>query len=253
MTFETVQRLAYNLGVSLRQAVAQPLTSSVVSKQASGVKSILPHLMSVLTIESQESTSIGSPLPDQETGCYPEMEANMAGASAAHGYYWGSPGTQTSWRQTEPRFSSPSVVSIPTREWDSPSGSFFSEPPVRPRLGNTPRTGISKPILCFLCSEPGHFLAESPLLPSTLQRESSENRAAYQRYHEAAKGKLTPSVPEGSFPSGEIPPPLHPPRRGRSGVFEVADPAPENLEEGLEFKRSDGNTQSGSENLVGGN
>jgi hypothetical protein len=37
MTFETVQRLNHNLGVSLRQAVAKPLTSSVVSRQPSGV------------------------------------------------------------------------------------------------------------------------------------------------------------------------------------------------------------------------
>jgi hypothetical protein len=106
MKFETVRRLAHNLGVSLRQTVAQPLTSSVVSRQPSGVKYLLPRPGSVLTIESQESTSIGFPPPDQETGCYPKMEANMAPASAAHGYYWGSPGTQPSWRQTEPRSSS---------------------------------------------------------------------------------------------------------------------------------------------------
>jgi hypothetical protein len=86
-----------------------------------------------------------------------------------------------------------------------------------------------------------------------MQREAAENRAAYQRSQEAAKFRLTPSAPEGSTPSGDIPPPLPPPRRGRSGVFEVADPAPENLEEGLEFKRSDESPQSGSENLVGGN
>jgi hypothetical protein len=122
MTFETVQRLAHNLGVSLRQAVAQSLTSSVISRQPSGVKSLLPRPGSVLAIESQESTSIGSPPPDQENGCYPEMEAHMAAASAAHGYYWGSPGTQPSWRQMEPRSSSPSVVSIPTRGWASPGG-----------------------------------------------------------------------------------------------------------------------------------
>jgi hypothetical protein len=36
MTFETVQRLAHNFGVSLRQAVAQPLTSSLVSRKTSG-------------------------------------------------------------------------------------------------------------------------------------------------------------------------------------------------------------------------
>jgi hypothetical protein len=99
----------------------------------------------------------------------------------------------------------------------------------------------------------GHFLADCPRLPSTLQREAAEKKAAYQRSQEAAKVRLTPSAPEGSAPSGEIPPPLPQPRRGRSGVYEIADPAPENLEEGLEFKRSDENPQSGSENLVGGN
>jgi hypothetical protein len=99
----------------------------------------------------------------------------------------------------------------------------------------------------------GHFLADCPRLPITLQRDAAENRAAYQRYQEAVKVRLTPSTPEGSPPSGEIPPPLPTPRRGGSGVFEVADLAPENLEEGLEFKRSDENPQYGSENLVGGN
>jgi hypothetical protein len=61
MTFENVQRLAHNLGVSLRQAVAQPLTSSVDRRQPSRVKYLLPRPGSVLEIESQESTSIGSP------------------------------------------------------------------------------------------------------------------------------------------------------------------------------------------------
>jgi hypothetical protein len=102
MTFEAVQMLAHNLGVSLRQAVAQPLTSSLVSKQPSGVKSLRPRPGSVLAIESQESRSIGSSPPYQEIGCYPDIEANMAAAAAAHGHYWSSPGTQPSWRQTEP-------------------------------------------------------------------------------------------------------------------------------------------------------
>jgi hypothetical protein len=89
-------------------------------------------------------------------------------ASAAHGYFWGSPGTQPSWRQTESRSSSPRVFSIPTRGWASPGGSISFEPPVRPRVGNPPRTGISKPLLCFLCYEMGHFLADCSRLPSTL-------------------------------------------------------------------------------------
>jgi hypothetical protein len=65
MTFEAVQRLAHNLGVSLRQAVVQTPTPSLVSRQLMGVKSLFPGPGPVLAIESQESTSIGSPLPDQ--------------------------------------------------------------------------------------------------------------------------------------------------------------------------------------------
>jgi hypothetical protein len=136
----------------------------------------------------------------------------MAAAAAVHGHYWSSAGTQPYWRQTEPRSSSPSVFSIPTRGWPIPSGSVISEPPVRPRVGNPPRTDISKPLLCFLCYGLGHFLADCPRLPGTLQREAAENRAAYQRSQETDKVRLTPAAPEDSSPSGDIPPRLPPPR-----------------------------------------
>jgi hypothetical protein len=150
MTFETVQRLAHNLGVSLRQAVAQPPAPSVVSRQLSGVKSLLPRLGSVLAMESQESSSIGVPPSDQEQGGYPELEANMAATPAADGYSWSPQGTQPSWRGTDPRSSSPSVVSIPTRGWASPDGLVVSKPPLRPRLGNSPRTLEAPPLFPLL-------------------------------------------------------------------------------------------------------
>jgi hypothetical protein len=253
MTFETVQRLAHNLGVSLRQAVAQHPAPSVVSRQPAGVKSLLPRQGSVLATESPESSSIGVPPSNQQEGGFSEFEANMATVPAANGYSWSSPGTQPSWRQTDPRSNSPSVVSIPTRGWASPGGSVISEPSVRPRVGTFPRTGVSKPPLCFLCYEVGHFLADCPRLPSTLQREAAENRAAYQRSQEAAKIKPASYAAERSPRSGDSPPPLPPPRRGSSGVFEVADLATEDLEAGPVPKRSEENPQSGSENLVGGN
>jgi hypothetical protein len=65
------------------------------------------------------------------------------------------------------------VVSIPTRGWGSPGGSVRSEPPAR--------TGVTKPVICFLCYEPGHYLAECPRLPAVLQREATANREAYKR------------------------------------------------------------------------
>jgi hypothetical protein len=251
MTFETVQRLAHNLGISLRQAVAQPVVSSLASRQPMGVKSLLPGPGSVHAVESPESSSVG--VPPSEDGGYPEMEAHVAAAHAVNGYSWSPPGAHSSWKQTDPRSSSPSVVSIPTRGWASPGGSVVSEPPFRPRVGNPPRTGISRPPLCFLCYEVGHFLADCPRLPGTLQREAAENRAAYQRSQEAAKMSHTPSAADRSPRSGDGPPPLPPPQRGSSGVFEVADPAMETQEQEPELMRSDGNPQFGSENLVGGN
>jgi hypothetical protein len=251
MTFESVQQLAHNLVVSLMQAVAQTPTPSVVSRKPTGVKSILPRPGSVLAIESQESTSIGSTLPDQESGCYPEMEANLAAAPAAPGHYRGSPGTQPSWRQTGARSSSPSVVSIPTRGLSSPGGSVLSELPRKTPGRISPAHGYLEAPPLFPLLWDTKFPSRLPT--ASMQREAAENRAAYQRSQEAAKVRLTPAAPEDSPPSKDIPPPIPLPRRGRSGVFEVADPAPESLEEELEFKRSDDNPKSGSENLVGGN
>jgi hypothetical protein len=145
MTFETVQRSAHNLGISLRQAVAQPVVSSLASRQPMGVKSLITRPVSVHAVESPESSSIG--IPPSEDGGYLDMEALVAAAHAVNGYSWSPLGAQPSWKQTDPRSSSPSVVSIPTRGWVSPGGSVMSEPssPSRPRVGYLPRTGISKP------------------------------------------------------------------------------------------------------------
>jgi hypothetical protein len=251
MKFETVQRLAHNLGISLRQAIAQPVAPSVVNRHPLGVKLLIPRPWSVLAVESPESSSVG--VPPSEDGGYPDMEARVAAAHAVNGYSWSLPGAQSSWKQTNPRSSSPSVVSIPTRGWASPGGSVVSEPFFRPRVGNPPRTGISKPSICFLCYEVGHFLADCPRLSGTLQREAAENRAAYQRAQEAAKIRRTPTAADRSPRSGDLPPPIPPPQRRCSGVFEVADPAMETQEEESELMRSDENPQLDSENLVGGN
>jgi hypothetical protein len=77
------------------------------------------------------------------------------------------------------RSPSSSVVSISTRGWASPGGSTRSEPPARTR--------ISEPILCFLCFEAGHYLAECPRLPAVIQREATASHEAYQRDREAVR------------------------------------------------------------------
>jgi hypothetical protein len=64
MSFETGQRLADNLGVSIRQAVAQPQTPSFGTKTPFGVRALLPRSGSVLAVESQESSSVRVPPSD---------------------------------------------------------------------------------------------------------------------------------------------------------------------------------------------
>jgi hypothetical protein len=91
MSFETVQRLAHNLCVTLRHAVAQPQTKSVGTKTPFGVRTLIPSSGSVLVVESQESSSVGVQPSDLEEGSYPELEANMAAGQAAGGYVSNAP------------------------------------------------------------------------------------------------------------------------------------------------------------------
>jgi hypothetical protein len=53
MSFETVQRLTHNLGVSLRQAMGQHQTTSIGTKTPFGIWALLPRSGSVLAVESQ--------------------------------------------------------------------------------------------------------------------------------------------------------------------------------------------------------
>jgi hypothetical protein len=256
MSFETVQRLAHNLGVSLRQAVAQPQAQSQGVKHPFGVKALLPRPGSVLAVESQESSSIGVPPSDIEEGGYPELEANLATSQAAGGYVSNAPSISPSWRKTETFSPSPSVVSIPTRGWASPGGSVFSETPSMTQSGYPPRTGISKPLLCFLCYEVGHFLADCPRLPGSLQKEAAGNRAAYLRSQETKNKQFLPAADRatrsGDYPH-RLPPQNSPARRGSSGVFELASPDAETQTDEHELLKNDENPQHGSENLEGGN
>jgi hypothetical protein len=68
----------------------------------------------------------------------------------------------------------------PDPGWNSPAGSVVSDQPPRGGPPHSPKWVPSRPPLCFLCNVHGHFLAECPRLPVTLQREAAENRAAYE-------------------------------------------------------------------------
>ena len=182
MSFETVQRHAHNLGVSLRQTIQQSVPP-FTPKFPPGVKGLLPRGVSVQSVNSTETADLEDTQSLVDSPTMAALEAALANTHAGNSYYSPS-GTQSGssrqhWRPPMPRSPSPSVVSIPTRGWASPGGSVKSDP--------LARTGISKPILCFLCYEAGHYLAECPRLPAVLQREATANREAYQRNREAAR------------------------------------------------------------------
>jgi hypothetical protein len=156
MSFETVQWHAHNLGVSLRQTIQQSAQSSS-SRVPLGVKVLVPRGSSTKSVNSTE-TADAEEYPSK--GDFPTIAAlESALASTTTGNNVSTPsGTPSGtnrhpWNPPMPRSPSPSVVSIPTRWWASPGGSVRSEPPAR--------TGITKPVLCFLCYEPGHYLADA--------------------------------------------------------------------------------------------
>ena len=237
MSFETVQRHAHNLGVSLRQTIQQsvpPLTP----KFPPGVKGLLPRGVSVQSVNSTETADLEDTQSLVDSPTMAALEAALANTHAGNSYYSpsGTPSgsSRQHWRPPMPRSPSPSVVSIPTRGWASPGGSVKSDP--------LARTGISKPILCFLCYEAGHYLAECPRLPAVLQREATANREAYQRNREAARQTIPT---EGiSNRSRALPDVLN---------LETAESARDPPIEAELVSVKEDNSQEGSENLSGGN
>jgi hypothetical protein len=182
LSFEEVQRLAHNLGVSLRQTMLQSSPGGVKPRVPPGVKSLVTRPSTVSTVGTESELPL-DPFGSEEASLR-EVEvalahAQLASSSArASGHALGSAGSHPS---------SPSVVSIPTRGWTSPGGSVASEPPMRGILGS-PRAGISRPALCFLCYKHGHMLADCPRLPTALQQEAKSNRDAWQRSGPTERG-----------------------------------------------------------------
>ena len=237
MSFETVQRHAHNLGVSLRQTIQQSV-SPLTPKFPPGVKGLLPRGVSVQSVNSTETADLEDTQSLVDPPTMAALEATLANTHAGNSYYSpsGTPSgsSRQHWRPPMPRSPSPSVVSIPTRGWASPGGSVKSDP--------LARTGISKPILCFLCYEAGHYLAECPRLPAVLQREATANREAYQRNREAARQTIPT---EGiSNRSRALPDVLN-----LETAVSARDPP---IEAELVSVKED-NSQEGSENLSGGN
>jgi hypothetical protein len=111
LSFEEVQRLAHNLGISLRQTMLQFSQGGVKPKLPPGVKPLLPRPSTVSTVET-ESEDYPQGFPRSEVASLREVEVALANSQLA------SSSTRTSGHvlsSAESRLSSPSIVSIPTR------------------------------------------------------------------------------------------------------------------------------------------
>ena len=180
LTFEEVQRLAQNLGISLRQTMLQP---SLVAKPKLplGVKTLLTRPISVNTVGMSSGSQVDHADQDQEASLH-EFEVALTHAHLAQTHARDPSLSMTnrpSWQSTS-RSPSPSAASIPTRGWISPGGSVMSEPVHRHRYAGPPRVGNAISVLCFLCYTHGHVLADCPRLPLSLQKEAKNNREAWQ-------------------------------------------------------------------------
>jgi hypothetical protein len=211
LTFEEVQRIAQNLGVSLRQTMLQPTIQVAKPKIPPGVKTLLPLLASINTCETESGDPIDYTAQAEEASLH-ELEIELAHAHLAHEpNHVRTPSYpltgRPSWKSLS-RSPSPSVVLIPTRGWVSPGGPVMSEPPGRNTYTGPPREGVSRPALCFLCYTHGHMLSDSPRLPSTLQKEARDNRETWKRANPlTGKRPGSPAVvsTQPPFPGSRIP------------------------------------------------
>jgi hypothetical protein len=119
VAFETIQRLAHNLGVSLRHTIQQSTPKVTPFKYPSGSESaVLPRTGSVHAVDSERGDwTSGLPMqikpPYANQASLAEVEVAIASARAAFSSLQSS-GNHSSWPTSTSRSPSPSAVSIPS-------------------------------------------------------------------------------------------------------------------------------------------
>jgi hypothetical protein len=117
MSFETAQRYAHNLKVSLRQTIRQS-AQPVTHKFPPGVKGLLPRECSVQSVDSTETANLQDPQSFVDDPNMAALEAALENTHAGNSYP--SPSSTLSgssfqpWRPPVPRSASHRNVSIPT-------------------------------------------------------------------------------------------------------------------------------------------
>ena len=194
MSFDQVQRMAHNLGTSLRQTMAQ-VPAVKVMKTPGGVKPLLSRGHSVQMVADGDGSESVVEDTEQMT---PDGDACDVPVDV-----------HAMWTMPQPSgraFSSPSpplsAMSFPTRGWASPSESVMSAPSGRFPSGPKrlpPYPSPTKRAMCYLCYGGGHFLLDCPRLPSEVRREAAANREAYLQQSPQA-GPLQVTHPQPGTP-----------------------------------------------------
>ena len=166
MSFSQVQRMAHQLGKSLRSTADR---SSMLKQKPPlpAARSVARPVKAFAVVENEEETS-----PSEVSAQADLEEGEDAFLAASPRYPYG-------YNRSSPRSSSPradnSVISIPTRGWESPTASVVSAPTGGRRQ---PRT-VTRPPLCFACYQKGHFLMDCPHLPGPVREFAVALRARY--------------------------------------------------------------------------
>jgi hypothetical protein len=208
-SFEKAMRLAQDLGHSLRQAAAQSSGGKPPILGVKGFKTRVPRQggVGVLRAECGDEDS-GTPDEVSDVITRHELEVALASVrfqgappSPSGNSYWSPPPSSTVYSPPA------SVASIPSRGCSSPVGLVRVDP--RNNAPAPETRGVTRPPLCFVCYQYGHFLTDFPRLPAVLQQETADNRAQYQprrqagMAHTGVSGCRKPSRP---FPTLVSPP-----------------------------------------------
>jgi hypothetical protein len=169
MPFSEVQRLAHQLGKSLRRTSERSQSVGGSKKKEEHV-SVRTGRASAFAVEDDgDDSSISEHLATAGGGDHMEAALMAEGTRYPYGF--------NRIRSTPSQSPDGSVFSVPTRGWERPSASVISAP-----IGGShiPR-GIPRQNLCFMCYRPGHVISDCPHLPGEVREQAAHNRALYYK------------------------------------------------------------------------